>query len=167
MEQVCINENDARFSQSKDAPPMTPPSLLCLGLLADTLSAEEVLQGMWSQPPDADACAVKLLDEMAILAKEKALSPLKTTISNADHTSHWKKNKEITLAPPASSHFSHCEANCEDAHVLETDTSPSSLPHKFSFAPHDWKQMLDVKILKKAGVHDIKNVHDHACACSL
>ena len=40
LEQVCINENDARFSQSSDTPFMQPPLVDDLGFLAEKSSAD-------------------------------------------------------------------------------------------------------------------------------
>jgi hypothetical protein len=51
MEEACIEENIARFSQSQDTPPMMEPLVDQLGYLADTTEAEEILQGTY-QPPE-------------------------------------------------------------------------------------------------------------------
>ena len=44
LKQVCINKNDARFSQSSDTPFMQPPLSEDLGFLANTTAADQILQ---------------------------------------------------------------------------------------------------------------------------
>ena len=43
MENACIAENTARFSQTESTPPMTEPLVSDLGYLADTEAAERIL----------------------------------------------------------------------------------------------------------------------------
>jgi hypothetical protein len=45
MERACFEENETRFSQSEQTPPMQPPTLKELGLLGDTDQIEAILAG--------------------------------------------------------------------------------------------------------------------------
>ena len=58
MFKVCITENSSRFSQSNNTPPMTPPLVYNLGLLAETREARQVLGGSWQPPEGTDRKSV-------------------------------------------------------------------------------------------------------------
>ena len=54
LEQVCINENEAHFSQSSDTPFMQPPLCHDLGFLAKTTAATQILHGTYEVPNNID-----------------------------------------------------------------------------------------------------------------
>ena len=64
LKQVCINENDACFSQSSDTPFMQPPLSDDLGFLADTTAADQILQGMYDIPATVDKYSRKMIHEL-------------------------------------------------------------------------------------------------------
>ncbi len=64
MEEACIAENTARFSQTEATPPMTEPLLSDLGYLADTEAAQRILDGTYEIPADLDPYAALLIQEL-------------------------------------------------------------------------------------------------------
>ena len=64
MEEACIAENTARFSQKEASPPMTEPLVSNLGYLADTETAQRILDGTYEIPADLDPYAALLIQEL-------------------------------------------------------------------------------------------------------
>jgi hypothetical protein len=64
MEEACISENIARFCQSEDTPPMMEPLVSDLGYLADTQTAQEILDGTYEPPADLDPYTKLFLREL-------------------------------------------------------------------------------------------------------
>jgi hypothetical protein len=54
MEEACIAENTAQFSQTEATPPMTKPLVTNLGYLADTEAAQRILDDTYEIPEDLD-----------------------------------------------------------------------------------------------------------------
>jgi hypothetical protein len=61
MEDACIAENTAQFSQAESTPPMTEPLVTDLGYLAETEAAQRILDGTYDIPADLDTYAAKLI----------------------------------------------------------------------------------------------------------
>jgi hypothetical protein len=54
VEDACIHENAARFSQTEDTPSMTYPLIDELGYLAKTEQADEILSGTYQAQDGTD-----------------------------------------------------------------------------------------------------------------
>ena len=54
VEQVCINKNDAQFSQSSDTPLMQPPLQELIGFLANNQAVDQILDGTFQPPEGTD-----------------------------------------------------------------------------------------------------------------
>ena len=57
VEQVCINKNDAPFSQSSDTPLMQPPMQELIGFLAGTQAADQILEGKFQTDIYTQRCS--------------------------------------------------------------------------------------------------------------
>ena len=68
MESACFHENESRFCQTENTPPMTDPTLGELGILGDTDQVNAILEGAYISPPGTDRYMVKLLNEMRMPA---------------------------------------------------------------------------------------------------
>jgi DUF438 domain-containing protein len=64
MVKAFFKENDSRFSQTEDTPPMQPPLVDDLGYLAKTNFAEHVLDGTYEPSLTVDKYASKLLHKL-------------------------------------------------------------------------------------------------------
>ena len=49
--------------------------------------------------------------------------------------------------------FGHYKAGIQDKDIALFDAAMRSLPYEHGFAPDLWKEIVDVEILKKAGVY--------------
>ena len=159
IERVCINENDARFSQSSDTPLMQPPMSDLLGFLANTNTAEQILQGTFQPPENVDLYTKKMLQELRMPEKIRDLPTTSSTISTKEHIQSWNKQKESTASDAKSGvSFSHYIAGTQHPAIAEFDALNRSLPYQFGFSPKSWQTISDVEILKKAGVYDIEGM---------
>ena len=122
IERVCINENDARFSQSSDTPLMQPPMLDLLGFLANTNMADQILQGTFQPPENVDLYTKKMLQELPMPEKIRDLPTTSSTISTKEHIQSWNKQKESTASDAKSGvSFSHYIAGTQHPAIAEFD----------------------------------------------
>jgi hypothetical protein len=66
IEDACIRENSQCFSQSCNTSFMQPPLLDSFGYLANTVAADQVLQGCYQVPDGTDYYVSLLLDQLYI-----------------------------------------------------------------------------------------------------
>ena len=159
IEQVCIDENDARFSQSSDTPFMQSPMVDILGHLADTPAAQQILDGSFIVPPEIDLYTRKMIRELRMPHSIQHSQPISSSISVDEHISSWRKQKESTASDSISGiSFSHYIAGTHNQSLTAFDATIRSLPYEFGFSPQPWQTISDVEILKKAGVYDIEKM---------
>jgi hypothetical protein len=70
----------------------------------------------------------------------------------------WRKAKEKTSCYPGPLSFATLKAGASDPLLAAFECSLTGIPLKGGFAPRRWKQMLDVMILKKAGITTLPNL---------
>jgi hypothetical protein len=91
MERACFLENESRFSQTEDTPPMMEPTLSKLGWLGDTEAVEQILLGHYVSPPGTDKYMIELLNELRmpanILHSLERSGTIPTSISPAENKS--------------------------------------------------------------------------------
>ena len=75
-----------------------------------------------------------------------------------DHIQGWKKQNERISSAPIGLHFGHYKAGIQDKDIALFDAAMRSLPYEHGFAPDLWKEIVDVEILKKAGVYNIEKM---------
>ena len=158
IEDACIAENTARFSQTESTPPMTDPLLTDLGYLADTEAAQRILDGTYDIPADLDPYAAKLILELRMPESIRNSPLVSSRVETQDHTNGWAKQKETISADPDGLTFSHYKAGATDDLIAQFDATLRSLPYQHGFTPAAWIPMTDVAILKKAGVYDVEKM---------
>ena len=134
---------------------MQPPLLDDFGYLADTIAADQVLQGCYQAPDGTDYYASLLLDQLYTPWEVSQLAPISVEISTEEHQKAWAKLKERTSAKPTGLSFSHCKAAAQDKLLSDFDATMRNTPYANGFAPNLWRNITDVEILKKANVYDI------------
>jgi hypothetical protein len=158
IEIACIHENDSRFSQSENTPPMTDPLLSDLGLLAETEQVQEILQGIYVPPPDTDKYAALLIRELK-MPNNVINNPVpQIEVTPEMNRDAWRKQRESVSSDPHGLSFSHYKAAAQDEINNEFDSTMRNLPFKYGFSPDRWRNITDVEILKKAGVYDIEKM---------
>jgi hypothetical protein len=152
MEDACIAENTARFSQAESTPPMTELLVMDLGYLADTEAAQQILDGTYDIPADLDTYAAKLIHELRMPESIRKSPLVSSRVETLDHMKGWGKQKETISADPDGLTFSHYKARATDDLIAQFDATLRSLPYQHGFTPAAWMPMTDVAILKKARV---------------
>ena len=74
------------------------------------------------------------------------------------HSNSWRAMNENTASGYSGVNFAHFIANTYDEDTAEVDALLSYLPFAFGFAPKRWKTSVDVMLLKKVGVTDVKKL---------
>ena len=159
MESACFAENETRFSQTENTPPMLPPTLDDLGILGDTDAVDDILHGRYVPPLGTDQYMAELLEEMrmpqSIYNSVQQHGCISTEISPGENQSGWKKRK-LASAESSGLTMDHYAAGCDDPFLNEMDTLFRQLPYAHGFSPDSWQVITDVEILKKAGVYDVE-----------
>ena len=154
IERVCITENIARFSQSEGMPPMTDPLLCHLTHLYNPTVATAIMDGTFQCPPGTDPYAVLFIH--ALRRPEGAVPTEPWHLDLQTHIDGWKRQKENISSEPSNLTFSHYKAAIQDDTTAKFDHLLRMLPVTYGFSPKDWQKIVDVEILKKEGVYDIK-----------
>ena len=134
---------------------MTSPLVDDFGYLADTVAAEQVLQGCYQVPVGTDRYARLLLDQLYIPWEVTEMVPISVEISTEEHKNAWKKQNEKTASEPTGLAFNHYKAAAKDPTLAEFDATLRNIPYATGFSPELWQNITDVEILKKANVFDI------------
>jgi hypothetical protein len=86
METACILENERRFSQTEDTPPMSAELLDRIGEVAEEEGAEQILAGTFIPPLGCDPYMQDLIEEMRMDNRARQAGTLPTSISQDEHT---------------------------------------------------------------------------------
>ena len=158
VEEACFKENDWRFGQSEGTLPTIEPLLSALGYLGEKDVVEEILDGSYEIPDGVDIYTAKLIQELKMPEVVRQYGIEIPTISTNNHIEWWKRQKEGTASEPEALSFSHYKTGIDNKIVTWFDTKLRELPYKYGFTPVSWRKIVDVEILKKAGVYDIEKM---------
>ena len=129
MEKKLFEVNYAKIRASDDTAFMQEPLLSDFGYRQNTPAEDQVLQGTYVPPADADPHAKILLEELAMPAEIRAqprCSPPncpRTYISTNDHIKAWKRAKERTSAGMSGIHFGMYKAHTRRRKLASLDAS--------------------------------------------
>ena len=157
MVKAFFTENDSRFSQTENTPPMQAPLVDDLGYLANTHCAEQILDGTYQPSPTVDKYAIELLHELRVPNSVRNHELIPITITTSEHTQGWTRTKEKSAEPSGPS-MAEVKAASQDHILADIDTFMRNLPYTKGFSPQSWQLITDVEILKKAGVYDVEKM---------
>jgi hypothetical protein len=156
IEDTCIRENSQRFSQSNNMPFMQPPLVNNFGYLAETEAAEQVLQRCSKLPDGTDYDYAGLLIDQVYCPWEVTVTvPINDEITTEEHIKAWKRHDKRTSSELTGLSFNHYKEASQAPTLAAFDALLGNIPYVNGFAPKIWKNITEVKILKKAGVYDI------------
>ena len=158
IEQACMEENIRRFHQSEGTPLMTTKMVEELGYLGNTSTANDILAGTYATPDSMDQYTKLFLAELKKPLNLPDSLPQDTWITADEHIAAWKSQKERTSAKSSGLTLSHFMAGCQNKTIASFNAAIRSLPYHYGFSPELWKQVTDVAILKKSGVHDVEKM---------
>jgi hypothetical protein len=91
MGRTCITENEGRFSQTENTPPMTAPLFADLGKYGKTEEAQAILAGLNKCPPDIDPYAKEFISSLQRLQIVSDQGPVTTELTLIEHSQGWKR----------------------------------------------------------------------------
>ncbi len=104
---------------------MMEPTVSELGYLAETLEADQILQGCYDPPEGTDKDMIELLEGLrmpqTIREGIKEHGFISTEISESENKQGWKKRK-LASAEPSGLSMDHYAVGCEDKILNSIDT---------------------------------------------
>ena len=158
IEKECTRENIKKFTQANDTPPMSNTFRKFIGRWSKTRAAQSVLDRNFNAPPGTDPHLVELLKYMKMPRNIAENSSFRITVDAEDNTRFWRKQKVKTSSEGLGPGFLEMKAAAEDKHLSTFDAKLRNIPMKFGFLPTAWREMTEVKILKKAEVWDVEKL---------
>jgi hypothetical protein len=148
IEQACITENNRRFRQTEDTPPMARSLTDQIGFSAEKPGADEVLAGTFDYSNISHAGMCKVLEYLHTPACVSREGLIDSTLSVHDHIQGWKKQKERTALVCSDLSFSDHKAATQHPGMAKIDTLFRRIPYKHGFSPARYQQITDFQILK-------------------
>ena len=131
VEDACIQENKARFTQNSDTPFLTSPLSEEIGFLAETEQADRILQGTYQPPDQLDQYTNSLIQSLKLPNNEPLQGSLSTVITPEDNAESWKNQKETISS--TGLHFGHFKAGAEHPRINAFDAKIRTLPYHWGF----------------------------------
>jgi len=108
IEEACLAEAKARFTQANDTAFMMEPLLLELGIIGvHSVQFDQIAAGNYIAPPATPTNAQQLLP---LLQRPMTLSNRPHQITPEQHKQGWNKAKETMSSSLSSVHFGHYKA---------------------------------------------------------
>lgn len=152
---ACAESNLRRQHRCLDTPFLQPPLIDALGYLADTETADEILDGTYDPPESLEKCTKAFLRELVVPQSVKDKGNINVSITTSEHIQSWKRQKDKTASEPTGLSFSHYRSAIHDTSLVETDVILRTTPLELGFAPTQWCNITDIEILKKTNVYDV------------
>ena len=132
------------------------PLLSALGVLANTESAEQILQGSFEVPPELDPHTKAIIGLLQRPPTNKCLDITAFHMTADKIAKAWKRRRPNTQGEPTGLSFLHHIVGVHHPIIAEVDAALHSAPQEVGFAPACWLTMTDVELLKKPGVFDVE-----------
>ncbi len=152
MERCLLGVNAAKLRASDSTPFMTAPLVNDFGYDSRSPASEQVLQGTYQPPPDADPYACLLLQHLQLPPPnpDPSTYQVRQFISTEDHIRGWKKAKVNTSAGVSKLHFGMFKAHIKRHKLASLDASMRSVAYTTGYSFNRWKKGLDVQLLKRS-----------------
>ena len=139
----------ARYKLTETTPLMERDTLLELGLLGDTPTAQAILNGDHTHLPVGDEHAQELLKCMS---KQGSSDPISLYITREDFRQYWKRAKEDTSSSISSRHFGHYKAAVHNDTLTFVHCTMGNLSYAKGVHLSRWRKGLTVMLEKEPGV---------------
>ncbi len=113
IEQNCIQENIARFTQASHLPIMNEDSIQSIGWFAETDLSDNILKGSTStaELQQLDPSLQRLIP---FLYRPAQVPNVSCIITKDEYIHEWRKGREFTATGLSQVHFGHFKASCHD-----------------------------------------------------
>ena len=153
MEETLLPVNEAKTRASEQTPFLQPEYREQFGDRNETETTDQVLQGTYIPPFEANPWANLLLSEASYPPDTihwKAKTSPRRHITTDDHIRGWKRAKERTSAGMSGLHFGMFKAHAHRRPLAELDASMRSLAYTTGYSYNRWKKGMDVQLLKRS-----------------
>jgi hypothetical protein len=118
-----------------------------------------VLSGVYDTPDDLDFYVRELLEELHMPDAIKTQCNLRDiNLSMETYRSFWSKANTNTSCYPGALSFATLKAGSYDDIISHFECAMTRIPIKSGYSSKLWRWMLDVMIMKKAGLTDLSNL---------
>ena len=114
-------------------------------------TANVILEGTYTYPPDFDEATKEILKECALIQIHVPQNSVTTTISPEDWTNHWHRAREETSASTSGQHFGHYKAGLQSQYVSYLQALQANLVVKRGIVLERWSNRLSVMLEKIFG----------------
>lgn len=148
IEQACMQEGQRRYSQTFDTPFLRQPMVDLIGYLADTPTAQEILDGTFCPPEELDYGTAQLLHQL-IKPDQVDNKDISDYIATTDFQHFWQHSRRSTQSSPHGPNFTDYIAGSFDDQIAAVDAAILTIALRTGKAPQAWKRATDIMIPKK------------------
>ena len=154
---ALIEENENKYTQSEDTPPLQEPLKSLLGELADTPFCDSILEGTADIPETVGPYGTEFLQHLK-KPPNITLNQIPAYISTSTFQSGWNKMKEHTAAGISGIHFGHMKTCAKDEMLSSFESSIAQIAYGSGSPPASWKNSIICMIKKKSQVEHISGL---------
>ena len=159
VEQGCMDENRARYDQSRfphPTPPMQEPLYSMFNWDEAERNSNALLTGSLPRPQGLDEYTLAFLDQCRF---HKGFQPQHLEVTTAIHSEFWSRMDENKGSEPHGLHNGHFKVGCQSPLISFCDGIIRNLPLQTGMVPDQWKHLMNFAIEKKAGDFRLSKMH--------
>lgn len=147
IEQRCMEENSARFTQANHTPSLLPSQRTILGWTAQS----EISSSILSDQCDFDSSQLHqdLKQTLPFFHRSPQITDIEEDISESEYIYRWSRCNEFTSTGMSGLHFGHFRASCMNKTCAWLDRILCEIPLKTGYSLRRWHKCIDVMIPKK------------------
>ena len=135
MERALLTENERWFNQAQDTPFMQQPLFDLVGKLGVEPVVQDILDGSFIAPTNADNYALLLLEQCRRLLPPQGQPTVEWKLDPVDFRKSWRCARETTASGPSGVTFAHFKAGAYDDMVSHFDFIMAELPFRSGLSP--------------------------------
>ena len=151
VEKGCIEENIARFDQTRSPHPTPPMSEPLFSTFTGPLT-QSTIEALLDGRLDVDSLSSGPTRSFLLQCRWPCLpSQTPPRVTPADNTEFWSKAKENKSSEPNGLHNGHFKAGATSLLLSQCDAIFRDIPMNKGFVPDQWKNLMNFAIEKKPG----------------
>lgn len=119
-----------------------------LGFLANTKSADQILNGTYEFEDNVDPTTKELLNQISQMSRTHRNQTVDYIISKEDYQKYWKTSKEKTSSSFSGLHFGHWKAAAYDNNISELHAMLTQIAFQSGSPYIRWSTGLSVMLEK-------------------
>ena len=147
IEQRCMEENIARFTQANHTPPLLDDQRRLLGWTANTITSTSILDGVCDF--SSGDLHPDLQRTLKYFKRSTQIPNISSCISCEEYQYRWSRCREFTSTGVSGLHMGHFRASCLDNSCAWVDRILCEIPLQTGYSLSRWQTCIDVMIPKK------------------